>query len=212
MFARPPRGHLQCMSSLRLFLLSLVAALGTVAVPAAAQSTAYAAGQGAVNRIEVGIDVRASVSPRCGFASGGTPGGTISQSDFDRIGLNREIAIQLDCNTPSRIAVTSANGGLTHAETVSGFASRAPYSVELKMVADNGTSAAATCAADTLKSGGSCAFAGTASASRGLYLSGTSMQASGSHLKITAPAYAGAQPLLAGTYSDTLVITVSIAP
>jgi hypothetical protein len=200
------------MLSLRSLLLTLAALLGTLALPAAAQTTAYAAGQGAMNRIEVGIDVRASVSPRCGFASAGVPSGTINQSEFDRTGLNREFAIKLDCNTPSRIAVTSANGGLAHAETVTGFASRAPYSVELKMVADNGTTAAAACAADALKSGGTCAFAGTADATRGLLLSGPSMGANGSYLKVTAPAYTGTQPLLAGTYSDTLVIAVSIAP
>lgn len=200
------------MSSLKLLFLALAALLGAAATPALAQATAYAAGQGAVNRIEVGIDVRASVRARCGFADGGAPSGSVDQAEFDRIGLSKDFGIRLNCTGASRIAVASLNGGLAPTETAPGYAASAPYNVELRMVGDNGTVATATCAAAALKAAGACAFAGSASTTNGLLLNAPSTKANGSYLRISAPPYAGAQPLLAGSYSDTLVITVSVVP
>lgn len=203
------------LGTVRMFkalLVALAALLGAVAAPACAQVTAYAAGQGAVNRVEVGIDVRASVRGRCGFATDGAPAGSVDQTEFDRTGISKEFGIRLNCTGASRIAVTSANGGLAPVETATGYASRAPYSVELKMVGDNGSTAAATCTAATLNNAGGCLFAGAAGEANGLLLNAASTRANGSYLRVTAPPYSGTQPLLAGSYSDTLLITVSIAP
>jgi hypothetical protein len=200
------------MSSLKALFLALATLLCAVASPAWAQATAYAAGQGGLNRIEVGIDVRASVRSRCGFADSGAPSGSVDQAEFDKVGLSKDFGIRLNCTGASRIAVASLKGGLTPAETAPGYATSPPYNVELRMVGDNGTVATATCAASALKTAGACAFAGSAGTTNGLLLNAASTKANGSYLRISAPPYAGTAPLLAGSYSDTLVITVSIAP
>lgn len=196
-----------------LFLLALAVISVLASQHAHAQVTAYAVGQGAVNSIEVGVEVRASVLGRCGFATGGAPSGTIDQAGFDQSGFTRDFAIQLNCTGASRIAVSSANGGMATSEAGgAGYQTKAPYNVALYVAADNGTNAAATCTAATLAAGGSCSFAGTASAATGLRLAGASTKANGSYLRVSAPAYAGTDTLVAGRYSDTLTITVSVSP
>jgi hypothetical protein len=200
------------VNMLKGLLLALAVLIGAGATPAHAQATAYAAGQGALNRIEVGIDVRASVRDRCGFASGGAPTGSTDQAEFDRLGIRKDFAILLNCTGASRIAVSSVNGGLAAADTAPGYATSAPYSVELKMIADNGSAATATCDAAKLKAAGECQFSGSAGATTGLLLGAASTKANGSYLRVNAPPYTGSAPLQAGSYSDTLVITVSIAP
>lgn len=187
-------------------------ALCVLASRANAQVTAYAPGQGAVNSVSVNIDVRASVRDRCGFAQGGAPAGTIDQAEFDRTGFSKDFAINLNCSGASRIAVSSRNGGLATDASATGHASVAPYEVELRMVADNGTTAIGSCAASTLGSAGGCGFAGTGSTTNGLRLGAASTKSNGSYLRVKANPYAGATPLLAGRYADTLTVTVSVAP
>lgn len=202
------------MGFLRTLILLALAVISVIASQHAhAQVTAYAAGQGAVNSVEVGVEVRASVLGRCGFATGGTPTGTIDQADFDQSGFTRDFAIQLNCTGASRIAVSSANGGMANAATGgTGYQTKAPYNVALYMAADNGTNASAICTAATLAAGGSCTFAGTASTATGLRLAGASTKANGSYLRVSAPAYSGTDTLAAGRYTDTLSITVSVSP
>jgi len=215
MAAAPAVAHLrQTMAKrFRILATALATAFGALAMPAFAQVTAYAAGQGAVNSVSVAIDVRASVSNRCGFAAGGAPAGSISQAEFDRTGFARDFAIALDCTGASRIAVTSRNGGLATAGAAApGYATVAPYQVELRMVGDDGTAATGACDASTLGAAGGCAFAGTAGTANGLRLAAASTRANGSYLRVSAPAYAGSAPLIAGQYADTLTVTVSIAP
>lgn len=202
------------MRFLRVLILLVLAAISAIASQHAhAQVTAYAAGQGAVNSVEVGIEVRASVLGRCGFATGGAPSGSIDQANFDQSGFTKDFAIQLNCTGASRIAVSSANGGMATAETGgTGYQTKAPYNVALYVAADNGTSASANCAASTLSAGGSCSFVGTAGTTNGLRLGAASTKANGSYLRVSAPAFAGTDTLVAGRYSDTLSITVSVSP
>lgn len=196
-----------------LFLLALAVISVIASQHAHAQVTAYAVGQGAVNSVEVGVEVRASVLGRCGFATGGAPTGAVDQADFDKSGFTKDFAIQLNCTGASRIAVSSANGGMTAAATGgTGYQIKAPYNVALYVAADNGTNATATCAAATLAAGGSCTFAGTANTATGLRLGGASTKANGSYLRVSAPAYSGTDTLAAGRYTDTLSITVSVSP
>ena len=139
-----------------LCMAMMVAAFSLASPSAYAQVTAYAAGQGSVNSITVGVDVRASVRGRCGFATGGAPTGSIDQADFDQTGFTKDFAIQLNCSGASRIAVSSVNGGMAAAATSGqGYSAKAPYQVALRMVADNGTSASASCDASALAGGGS---------------------------------------------------------
>lgn len=202
------------MSLIRVLFLLAFAVISVIAGPQAhAQVTAYAAGQGAVNSVEVGVEVRASVLGRCGFATGGAPSGSIDQTDFDQSGFTKDFAIQLNCTGASRIAVSSANGGMANAATGgTGYQTKAPYNVALYVAADNGTNAAATCAASALAAGGSCSFAGTAGTATGLRLGAASTKANGSYLRVSAPAYSGSDTLAAGRYTDTLSITVSVSP
>lgn len=202
------------MTHLRALVLAmLVVILAIAGTPVHAQTTAYAAGQGAVNSIEVGVEVRASVLGRCGFAPAGAPSGSIDQADFDQSGFSRDFAIRLDCTGASRIAISSLNGGMAAPATGGvGYQTKAPYRVALYLVADNGTNASAACDASTLTAGGTCAFAGTAGTAKGLRLAGASTKANGSYLRVSAPAYSGSETLPAGRYSDTLSITVSVSP
>lgn len=202
------------MKVLRALLFGLLAA-ATLASTDARANTAYAPGQGGVSSLNVGIDVKASVKDRCGFAAGGAPSGTLTQADFDTNGFSRDFAIALNCTGASRVAVKSANGGLvTGTPGASGYATKAPYDVSLRLVADNATAVTATCAAAALSADGTCnAFGGTASSSKGLRLGAASTKANGSYLRVSAPAYAASNaPLVAGTYTDTITVTVSAAP
>ena len=200
------------MNGFRWLAVLVAMVLSAVGSNASAQVTAYAPGQGPVNSIEVGIDVRASVLGRCGFASGGAPAGSVQQADFDRTGFSKDFAVVLNCTGASRIAVSSAKGGLSTGASAAGLATRAPYTVALRLVADNGTTAAASCDAAGLSAGGGCAFSGTANTTNGLHLAAASTKANGSYLRVSAPVYAGITPLAAGQYDDTLTITVSIVP
>lgn len=192
--------------------LAILVALYAICQPAHAQVTAYAVGQGAVNSVDVSVEVRASVRSRCGFATGGAPSGSIDQADFDQSGFTKDFAIQLNCTGASRIAVATTNGGMaTQTAGGTGYGTKAPYQVALRMVADNGTSATASCEAAAIGDG-SCSFAGTAGAATGLRLAGASTKANGSYLRVSAPGYTGSAPLVAGRYSDTLSITVSVTP
>lgn len=199
----------------RIFMLGLamLVAFCAIAQPAHAQVTAYAAGHGAVNSIEVGVEVRASVRGRCGFATGGAPAGSVDQANFDETGFSKDFAIQLNCTGASRIAVASVNGGMaTQVAGSTGYGTKAPYQVALVVVADNGTSASASCDAGTLAAGGNCSFAGVAGNTTGLRLAGASTKSNGSYLRVSAPSYAGSAPLVAGRYTDTLSITISVSP
>lgn len=201
------------MRRLCMQILAILVAIFAISQPARAQVTAYAVGQGATNSIDVGVQVRASVRSRCGFATGGVPAGSIDQANFDQTGFTKDFAIQLNCTAASRIAVASANGGMaTPAIGSAGYETKAPYQVALRMVADDGTSASASCDAATLSSGGGCSFAGTASTATGLRLGAASTQVNGSYLRVSAPSYAGSAPLVSGRYTDTLTVTVSVTP
>jgi hypothetical protein len=207
------------MRFLRVLILLALAAISTIASQhaasqhARAQVTAYAAGQGAVNSVEVGVEVRASVLGRCGFATGGAPSGSVDQANFDQSGFTKDFAIQLNCTGASRIAVSSANGGMATSEAGgTGYQTKAPYDVALYVAADNGSNATATCAAATLSAGGTCSFAGSAGTATGLRLAGASTKANGSYLRVSAPAYSGTDMLAAGRYADTLTVTISVSP
>src|SRR3546814_20032383 len=93
------------MSLPRLLFLLALAAIGVIASqPAHAQVTAYAVGQGAVNSIEVGVEVRASVLGRCGFAAGVATTGTGAQDDFEQKARKRD-------GGGKREAVSDSTGG-----------------------------------------------------------------------------------------------------
>lgn len=179
---------------------------------ASAQTTAYAAGQGAYspNNLTVSIPVTASVGGRCGFAS--APSGSHNEPNFDDHAWLKDFPFQLDCTAAFRLAVLSANGGLKTAGVVpTGYSTLAPYNVALHVVGNASTLDSPICSAGTLKSGSTCPYVGTASNATGFYHAGPSTLQSGSYVRVSAPPYTGADTLISGNYADTLTVTVSVA-
>jgi hypothetical protein len=192
---------------IRLVLLAFAAAFG--AAEAGAQTTAYAGG----SPIVLSVPVSASVGGRCGFGDAGVPAAAIRQENFDKSGINATASFNLNCTGASRVAIVSSNGALvTTATAPTGYANRAPYDVTLNLAGSNGATATATCAASTLTQSGGCTFRGPASTTQGLRLGAASVNQPGSFVRVTAPAASGPGQLVEGTYTDTLTITLSVAP
>ena len=194
---------------MRFRLLLLAGLLGTGAAQAQSVQTAYAGGSPVV----ITIPVTASVGGRCGFVGGALPSGSFNKDNFDQTGFSAQFDFSLNCTGPSRVAISSSNGGLlASAAAAAGYRNKADYQVSLLLLANNGTRAEANCAASTLASGGTCGFAGKASTTQGLQLASTAVNQPGSYVRISAPAQGAASSvLIAGSYSDTLTITVSPA-
>lgn len=190
----------------------IAAGLALAAAPACAQ-TYYADGPNAGGSAVLAVQVRASVGGHCGFTNTNAPSGSLDQSNFDATGFSHYFPFQLDCTGPSRVAVVSSNGGLlTSGSAPNGYATLAPYDVALKLVGSS-TTATGSCAVATLTSNAAspCSFRGPATTTGGLLLSSSSVSQAGTYLLVSAPVYAGTSTLIAGTYADTLVVTVSVA-
>jgi hypothetical protein len=194
---------------LRFLFLLLAGLVWTGTAHAQGVQTAYAGGSPVV----LTIPVTASVGGRCGFVDGSAPSGSLNQNDFDRTGFSAQFNFALNCTGPSRVAVSSSNGGLlTNAAVPIGYRNKADYQVSLSLLANNGTKAEATCAASALATGGSCTFAGKASTTQGLQLASAAVNQPGSYMRVSAPAQAtGSAVLVAGSYADVLTVTVSPA-
>ena len=195
-------------------ILAVVAAC-LAAGPASAATTAYAVGQGSPNNIPLAIPVTASVTASCGFAADNAPNDSYFAPNLDQ-GFTHDTAFVLQCATPLRMAIVSANGGLlTSGAAPAGYSALAPYNVTLNIVGDGGLTANGGCTAATLSagSGSPCSFRGPASTTQGLKLNGPSNSQPGSYVRISAPIYAGSSILLASTgYADTLTVTLSVSP
>lgn len=199
--------------SVRSASVAVICALSAASIhpaPANAQTTAVAGGS--PDRIDLTIPVTASVADRCSF----TIGGVFTASDINA-GFTHDFEIVLQCNVASRMGVVSTNGGLLAAvpEPPQGYARLAPYRVALNLVGNMGVATVnAVCDAATLTADAAapCSFRGTASPTQGLRLSGPSISAAGSYLRVSAVPYAGIGTLVASsTYADTLVVTLSIS-
>ncbi|WP_231568241.1 hypothetical protein [Novosphingobium malaysiense] len=162
----------------------------------------------------INIDVMASIGGRCGFAANGAPNGTVNAGAIDTSAWSGQVPFVAECTAPWRIAVSSQNGALAAGVGAgsTGYTDRAPYTVSLNVVADDST-VTSTCPVAQIEqgiSGSTCDFNGTASASNGLLVS-RSYDQNGSYIEVGAPAYAGTDMLVSGTYSDTLTVTISPA-
>lgn len=199
--------------------------------PAHAQ-TAYAVGYPAPyntpNSVTLApIQVMASVGGRCGFATGNAPNGSVNAPGFDTVGFDQSFPFILDCTGAFRVGVVSLNGGLqTGGPVPTGYGNKAPYDVQLNLRNDANTATAtsacqaaqlftannaATCTAQYLTGGTN--FSGAASTTRGLRVNGAATSlATNQIIRVKANAYAGPDILTAGTYTDTLTVTVSVAP
>ena len=197
---------------IRAIIIAAFVCSSLVAREAAAQTTAYAAGQGGYspNDLTVTIPVIASVGGRCGFVT--APSGSHNEPNFDDHAWQQDFAFQLDCTGAFRLAVLSSNGGLRTSGVVpTGYSTLAPYNVALHVVGNASTLDSPTCSAGTLTSGSTCPYVGTASNATGFYHAGPSTLQSGSYVRVSAPPYTGAETLISGNYADTLTVTVSVA-
>ncbi len=189
--------------------LAAAAAAMVLAFPAAAQTTVYYG-----NHATLSIPVTATVGGRCGFATGAAPSGSQDVGQLDTTSWQYDFPFTLECTGPARLAIVSSNGGLKSGSgaAVSGYTNRAPYSVQVHVV-HSGGSTNGSCTASSLATGSSdsCNLRGTASPTVGMPIPSPSFDLSGSYLRVSAPAYSGADVLVAGAYADTLTVTVSPA-
>lgn len=197
---------------------ALCAGLAVCASTTAAQTfvpqpgTAYANGYGP-SSLQIAVPVIATVGGRCGFATGGAPSGTKDAGAIDENAWFRDYGFTLECTGPSRLAITSTNGGLkTAGGSVPGYAVMAPYDVAVSITRGGGITSG-NCPASELLEGatGNCALRGTASPTVGLFVASPSFALSGSYIRLSAPAYSGPGVLVAGSYGDTLKVTISPA-
>lgn len=192
------------LTGLGLLLPSLAIAQSSILGP-----TAYVGGA----PVTLVLPVTASVGGRCGFTANNAPTGSFDAGQIDQSGWSNRFPFMLNCNGAARVAVTSANGGLRTSilPASPGYSGLAPYTVQLALVGTGGTSASGQCEASTLVTGASapCSFSGPASQSQGMRIAPSSQNLTGAYLQVSAPAYAGPDVLVQGTYSDTLTVTVS---
>lgn len=173
---------------------------------------AYYQTAGKPGTAELKIPVKATVGGRCGFLT--APTANLNVGQIDTTAWSEPVQFVPQCTAMWRIAVTSANGGLVTPAVglPAGYGNRAPYDVALNIVTDSGVVTPPSCAAANLQNvaGATCNFKGTASPTQGLLLPRSFEQAP-STITVSAPAYAGSDVLVSGTYQDTLTVTVSPA-
>ncbi len=184
-------------------------------ISGAQAQTAYAVGQGSPNNITLSVPVTASVGGQCGFST--APNGAHYDPDLTDGIPNVDFPFVLECTVASRVAIVSSNGGLKASvgPVASGYTDLVPYNVALNLVGDSVAPVSGSCAAATLAaaSGAPCAFRGPATTSQGLRLSGTSVNQTGSYVRVSAPGYSSGDVFVASnTYADTLTVTVSASP
>lgn len=159
------------------------------------------------------IPVTATVVASCQF-NGVGPSGTYNVPNINA-GFTNDFDFSVNCNSAFRVGVVSTNGALvTPGAISSGYTNSAPYQVSLDLVSDTANTGIVQCDASTLtaSSGSPCStFAGTASLTNGLHVNGPSSSTGNtSFVRVSAPAYAGSNILIASTgYTDTLTVTIS---
>ncbi|MFM5947773.1 MAG: hypothetical protein ACKOPM_00880 [Novosphingobium sp.] len=159
----------------------------------------------------ISVQVKASVGGQCGFQT--APNATRNVGQIDTTAWSETVTFVPECTAPWRIAVSSQNGGLKTAAAVpTGYQNKAPYTVALNVNSDSGPVTASCPVAQIDQTAGAtpCSFEGAASSSNGLLVP-RSFQLPASSIVMNAPAYAGPDILITGTYTDVLVVTISPA-
>jgi hypothetical protein len=199
--------------SMEIALAAIIAAFPSAAM---AQSAGQNDSAGSlITRAELRINVTASVSASCAFSTGNSPDGNYSLGNLENAYL-LDVIFSLSCNSPSRVGIVSANGGMRAADIAAapaGYSGLAPYEITLSLAGDNGASAQETCQSPTLLAGaGGCVFRGPATATNGLRLPGASKDAPGSFIRISSTGWSESTILMASNaYADRLTITISPA-
>jgi len=174
--------------------------LGALATTAGAGS-AQAADQ-------VQITVQGEVEPACGLSGGS---GSVQLGDISVAG-ERTLAFTVNCNAPFAYAVVSANGGLASqsgTKIIGGdFTTLKPYSVGARFQTDLGSFGDAARQSSALTAAAAAPCLATAfSASCPFTTSGNGVAINKTG-ELTLQWGAAATPLLAGSFSDTITLTV----
>ena len=174
----------------------------TKAALAAATLGCVAVGAGALRAADtVTINLTGTITASCALSG---VAASASLGDITVAG-STTINFTTDCNAPFAYSLASLNGGLKHttiSTAPSGFAITQAYAVQTIIATNSGGGINQTCTSASIKTGAvTCAFtnSGTAVAIQKASSLGISWTAS-------------ASPLLAGTYQDTLTLTVSVQP
>ena len=152
---------------------------------------------------ELQIDLKGDVSARCRMASPPSAG---KRLDFTSSGDVRS-AFTLDCNTPFRLSVRSAQGGFAATEQHEGTASLIAYDMAIAVDTDAGMQALGWCSAEELseRAVGGCPFAGRGWSSG----DATAINKTGS-LTVRWNAAREGEKVALGEYRDTIIIDVAV--
>jgi hypothetical protein len=111
------------------------------------------------------------------------------------------------CNSGFRITATSANGALTNSKSAANFTSSVAYTFGMSVPVDDGatvTSTPSQCSSTAMKSGTSCVLMASGKTATGVAGAGRPATLT---LAYTVPSLP--TRLLAGTYSDTITLTIA---
>ena len=167
---------------------------------AALAASAFGATPAAANTLT--ITAQGTVPASCGLAASST---------FGSANLNASGSVsataQVNCNTPFRIRAVAAQGVMKNPNSAPAFFGNSQaYNLTVTVPLDSGSQVAATCPSSSLIAGSSSCTLSPASASGLSSGNGTSM---GKAATLAVQWTLGGTPLLAGTYSDTITVTIA---
>lgn len=180
-------------------------AAAIVAAGAALFATAAAA------QTSASVTVQGTLKPACSVALGAQPG-TLNLATSGQT----QVPMTVDCNAPFAYALTSANGGLLTSDAAVQpgslpFASLVPYRVTSQFQTDNGTFGDADLVSTNLTAANASPCVGAAwSPSCPFSHSGQGAAAVGLPANLSIAWTPPAEPLIAGAYTDILVLTVRV--
>lgn len=139
-----------------------------------------------------------------------------STKDFGSANINAPgsatATASVSCNQPFKLNATSANGAIKMAASVSPpYTNTLPYSLKADIALDDGSTRTATCGSATLVAGQSgCALSpanSTGLTSNGQIATGKTTTLTMSWVPPAPPTY-----LKPGSYSDSITLTIAVAP
>ncbi|GAY20996.1 hypothetical protein [Sphingobium fuliginis] len=160
--------------------------------------TAQAAeGSRAADNRSVELNVHGKIMEQCAIGNVGD----MNFGDITRPGLKASARVSFNCNVPFRVDVRSANGGLANAQFPNGqgpYAGRLPYSIgfQIPVLKPSSSLVAQTFESSDLMGGRSFNSAG------GIAVDGMA-------LNVALGRPSSEAGLLAGSYSETIIISVS---
>lgn len=137
-----------------------------------------------------------------------TKSGDFPVNDLSNVGaFSAQATAALNCNTPFKVQVASANGAMVRpiATVPPSFTNMQSYELSFAFQTDDLVDRSASCSSEALKSGVGCTL------STGL-TSGASTAINKTATLTASWTVGSATPLLAGSYSDTLTVTLGAQP